>query len=409
MKPTQKLLARILLGSIFPRSGSSDQLSWDHRYFIYYLTKGYQLNWAKYIFNHLCKAVNAIQRQTKPNVHIIYPRILSEIFYQCGVIDVIKAAGQDNLLRELRASIISVHTLSNMYFLPGQFLKLSEPLEQQPHSEESMIKRLNIDIASVAQGIVNQYIQLLESQGEPFEIESEEVKGKRKRLVRTRVESEKGENKGKAKIKVVKTNVAVLEDEDDDDEPLRIKKSKISKELKKKKNIESSTIINSGTLTDPKGPVVLTHETQNPPTSNKPSESPLEFLEQHLAGELSPQSKPLPSDNVQNSDTIPDFEQNQNLTSNLDQIIPETNPSSKLQTQPNVPSEPEHAQPQLEPYSSPEHVHIQSEPQPSPEQQTQLDHQTQPEPQVEVEQQTSTHTEVIATDSHESVHTEVLI
>src|SRR6266487_2358617 len=111
LKPTQKLLAKILLGSIFPRSGSSDQLSWDHRYFIYFLTRGYQLNLAKYIFCHMCKAVNS-----KPNVHIIYPRILSEIFYQCSIIYVIKAAGQDHLLRELRASVISRSTLSNMYF-----------------------------------------------------------------------------------------------------------------------------------------------------------------------------------------------------------------------------------------------------------------------------------------------------
>ncbi|GAU25788.1 hypothetical protein TSUD_222460 [Trifolium subterraneum] len=106
------------------------------------------------------------------------------------------------------------------------------------------------------------------------------------------------------------------------------------------------------------------------------------------------------------------------------QINPETNPSSNqiiteqiqtqnetpeiIQSEPNIPSEPEHAQPQPEPYTSPEHVHTHPEPQTSPKQQTEPDQQTQPEHQIELEQQTSTHTEVIATDSNESVHTEVL-
>src|SRR6266487_1493436 len=202
LKTTQKLLARILLGSIFPRSGSSDQLLWDHRYFIYYLTKGYQLNWAKYIFNHLCKAVNATQKQSKPNIHVIYPRILSEIFYQCGVIDVIKATGHDNLIREIRASTISAHTLSNMNLLAGKEMKFSDSLELQPHSEASMVKRYKIDIPTISNGFVNQYIQLLESQGEGLEIEEEGLKKKRKRLVKIKMEkSEAARAEGKGKIK----------------------------------------------------------------------------------------------------------------------------------------------------------------------------------------------------------------
>jgi hypothetical protein len=44
LKPTQKLLAKIMLGSIFPRSGSADQISWDHRHFVYFLSRKMQLN-----------------------------------------------------------------------------------------------------------------------------------------------------------------------------------------------------------------------------------------------------------------------------------------------------------------------------------------------------------------------------
>src|SRR6266487_862114 len=181
LTPTQRVLAKIILRSIFPGSENSDQLSWDHRHFVYFLTRKYDINWAKYIFDHLCKAVLNTQNQAKTDIHVIYPRILSEIFYQCGVIDIIKAAGHDYLLREIRASTISVHTLSHMNLLSEHKVKPSDSLVPQSHSEPSMVKKWNIDIPTVSSGIVSQYIQLLDNLGEGFEIEKEELKKKRRR------------------------------------------------------------------------------------------------------------------------------------------------------------------------------------------------------------------------------------
>jgi hypothetical protein len=117
MKPIQKLLARIMLGSIFPRSGSPDQLSWDHRHFVYFLSRGMNMNWAKYIFHHLTKSIKASQDSSKINIHVIYPRMISEIFYQCGVIDAIRTAGATELLKGQRASFIYVATLSHIRFI----------------------------------------------------------------------------------------------------------------------------------------------------------------------------------------------------------------------------------------------------------------------------------------------------
>ncbi|PNY16934.1 hypothetical protein L195_g013665 [Trifolium pratense] len=181
LKPTQRVLAKIILNSIFPGSENSDQLSWDHKHFVYFLTRKYDINWAKYIFDHLCKAVINTQNQAKTNMPVIYPRLLSEIFYQCGVIDIIKAAGHDCLVREIRASTISVHTLSHMNLVSEHEVKTSDPLVPQSHSEPSMVKKWNIDIPTVSSGIVNQYIQLLDNLGEEFEIEKEELKKKRRR------------------------------------------------------------------------------------------------------------------------------------------------------------------------------------------------------------------------------------
>jgi hypothetical protein len=263
---------------------------------------------------------------------VVYPRILSELFYQCGVIDVIKAVGQENLLREIRASAISVNTLSNMHFLPGQVLIMSEPLEQLPHSGHSLVSRLKINLPSVTGGIVNQYIQLLENQGEAYEIEEEELKKKkRKRLVKAVEKSTtaKVESKGKVRTKAGSSKCVVIVDDaedEDDNEPLRRKRKRISKELKKK-TAESSTIAETGNVSTPKDTVTITQDVQNPPITNKPSESPLSFLEQHLQGELPPQPEPTtkPSDHVQNSEIIPDSEQDQNPNTNLNQPFSEPN------------------------------------------------------------------------------------
>jgi hypothetical protein len=230
------------------------------------------------------------------------------------VIDVIKAAGQDNLLRELRASVISVHTLSNMYFLPGQTLKFSEPLEQLPHSGPSEVATFKINVPSVAKGIVNQYIQLLECQGEPFEIESEDVKRKRKRLVKAKVEKSedtKEGGKGKTKTKAGCSKVVVVQDveSEDDDEPLSVRQKKLVKEPKKR-NVEGSSQDNSGNVSMSKPAVVNTQETQPTPSSTQPSNSPLQFLEQHLGGELSNQT--IPTNLVQNPSIHPISEQTQN-------------------------------------------------------------------------------------------------
>jgi len=196
LKPTQRVLAKIMLSSIFPSSESSDKLTWDHRHFSYFLSRKYDLNWAEYIFKHLCKAVLSTQNQDKPIVNVIYPRILSEIFYQCGVIDIIKAAGHDCLLREIRASTVSVHTFSHMNLLSGHEVQPSDPLVPQSHSEPSLVKKCNIDIPTTSSGIINQYIQLLDNLGEGFEIEEEEVKKKRRRTDEAASEERHSDSKG---------------------------------------------------------------------------------------------------------------------------------------------------------------------------------------------------------------------
>ncbi|MCI64005.1 hypothetical protein A2U01_0085262, partial [Trifolium medium] len=54
-----------MFGSFCPREGGADQLSWDHRHFIYFLSVGRKMNLAAYIFNHLCKSIRSAQNPLK--------------------------------------------------------------------------------------------------------------------------------------------------------------------------------------------------------------------------------------------------------------------------------------------------------------------------------------------------------
>ncbi|MCH96598.1 hypothetical protein A2U01_0017585 [Trifolium medium] len=101
MKDTQRLLARIMLGSFFPREGGTGQLSWDHRHFIYFLSVGTKMKLPAYIFNHLCKSIRSAQHPTRLTPQIAYPRLLSDLFYQCVVTDRIARTQQMDLLEEV--------------------------------------------------------------------------------------------------------------------------------------------------------------------------------------------------------------------------------------------------------------------------------------------------------------------
>ncbi|MCI53762.1 hypothetical protein A2U01_0075009, partial [Trifolium medium] len=78
--------------SFFPRVGGTDQVSWDHRHFIYFLTAGRKMNLAAYIFHHLCRSIMIAQNLTRRTPQVAYPLLLSELFFQCGIIKRIEDA-----------------------------------------------------------------------------------------------------------------------------------------------------------------------------------------------------------------------------------------------------------------------------------------------------------------------------
>ncbi|MCI50256.1 hypothetical protein A2U01_0071500, partial [Trifolium medium] len=75
------------------------------------------MNLADYIFHQMCKSIRTTQNPTKKTPQVAYPRLLSELFYQCAVVKRIQEAEARDLLEEQRASFITGYTLSNMRML----------------------------------------------------------------------------------------------------------------------------------------------------------------------------------------------------------------------------------------------------------------------------------------------------
>lgn len=65
MKTTYKILFNILIGCLTPREGSTNQISWDHRHFIWYLENKENTNLHGYIFHHLCESMKDSKKHKK--------------------------------------------------------------------------------------------------------------------------------------------------------------------------------------------------------------------------------------------------------------------------------------------------------------------------------------------------------
>lgn len=80
-----KLLFRVLIGCMIPREGNTDQISWDHKHFIWFLVNMEKINLSAYIFNHMCEVIKESIKHNKNNVsYVSYPNFVRvrKIFHQ---------------------------------------------------------------------------------------------------------------------------------------------------------------------------------------------------------------------------------------------------------------------------------------------------------------------------------------
>jgi hypothetical protein len=138
-----KLLHKILISTIIPRVGGSDQLSWDQRHMLLFLLKGTQMNLQAYLFHYLCSYVNNTTEQGK--TWVAFTRLLSELFYQCRLIEKLDVYGAPELLHEKRSPFLTVESICNTLKTPkNELIYPNNPLR-----EDRQTRALRDDIIPV--------------------------------------------------------------------------------------------------------------------------------------------------------------------------------------------------------------------------------------------------------------------
>ncbi|MCI16434.1 hypothetical protein A2U01_0037576, partial [Trifolium medium] len=189
------------------------------------------MNLAAYIFHHLCRSILSAQNLSKRTPQVAYPRLMSELFYQCGIIKMIEDAQVSDLLENQRAKFITGYTLANMSMLketvkvpnnPLLVKKITGPLPENP----PMI------FDTESKEVVLEYMRMMKEQGVTItkaDIAPEPTEDrKRKRVAVSESSKAKAEMvvKEKKKRPLRKMVLQEKDDEETDEEPLASKRKR---------------------------------------------------------------------------------------------------------------------------------------------------------------------------------------
>ncbi|PNX89862.1 hypothetical protein L195_g045984, partial [Trifolium pratense] len=164
LKKPVKVLVKIMQGSIFPRSGGTDQVSWNHRHFLYFLYQNIPLNLAAYIFNQLCASIRAGMAVRNPSKKIVYPRLISELFHQCTVVRRIQEAGADFILTTARGTFLTGKSLKKMNLLSEPVKYPNLPLLEN-HSLRPINEATPMVFEDEPKEVIQNYIKEMVKQG----------------------------------------------------------------------------------------------------------------------------------------------------------------------------------------------------------------------------------------------------
>jgi len=126
-----KLLLKIQNENLLPKGGGGDQPSLDHRVFLHFFMTKEKANVPMYIFKHMIKTVR--ESQTIKRCWVPYGRLLSEILYQGGILDVIRTSkiADDRQLGTVTGKVINGGTLKHMKLIKKEdYKKLATDLKE---------------------------------------------------------------------------------------------------------------------------------------------------------------------------------------------------------------------------------------------------------------------------------------
>lgn len=109
---TYMLIFKIMISSLIPREGSSNQNYWDHKHFIWFLVNWEKINMNAYMFNYLCEVIKEINKHNKKNVPFV--RLLSELFHHNRLVQALEETSENYDMEEKFENILFGSIIGNM-------------------------------------------------------------------------------------------------------------------------------------------------------------------------------------------------------------------------------------------------------------------------------------------------------
>ncbi|AES77322.2 hypothetical protein MTR_7g009270 [Medicago truncatula] len=136
MNTKTKVMLKIQNENLLPKGGGGDQPSLEHKILLHFVIKGVEANIPRYIFRHMVHQLR--ESQLNKRSWVPYGRLLSEIFHQGGIIEMLKEAQifTDEQLGTVRGKIINGETLRAMHLIKAKDVKKS-PTDLKPSDAKS--------------------------------------------------------------------------------------------------------------------------------------------------------------------------------------------------------------------------------------------------------------------------------
>ncbi|MCH79291.1 hypothetical protein A2U01_0000037 [Trifolium medium] len=215
-----RMLFKIITSSIVPRVGSSDQISWDLKHVLLFLVKGEKINLPAYLFHFLCIYIK--NTKEKNTALVAYPRLLSELFYQCGLIERLKEVQDPMVNKTVRGKFFTAEVLVNM----GKLKKKDLVYPNKPLTKEFKPRPLIDNIPQVYKieplDVILEHIRQMREAGQEItmdDIQSEpedEYSKKRKRTLKKKKSEDKEEGAEKPKKKKKAVKISVVEEKSEE-------------------------------------------------------------------------------------------------------------------------------------------------------------------------------------------------
>ncbi|KEH26193.1 hypothetical protein MTR_6g047410 [Medicago truncatula] len=140
MTAQTRMMLKIQNENLLPKGGGSDQPSLDHKILLHYFITGVKANVPRYIFRHMVQQLR--ESQLKNRCWVPYGRLLSEIFHQRGLIDLLEEVDFfiDNQLGTVTGKIINAETLRSMHLISAKDVKKLSTDMTESNAKSALMK-----------------------------------------------------------------------------------------------------------------------------------------------------------------------------------------------------------------------------------------------------------------------------